>query len=317
MEGIMKNRLILCLFLLLAWTAVTTGQEAVVGGGMTNESDWFVYDMGSGTTPSTAEFNYTADTCAFGKGGCLHLSGVGTYSNILVWQAVTLEGAKTYEISGAFRELTGDTSPEGTWVQIYISTEMPVEGTDYKPPAGANTDRYVGFNSWVDKTWGGIDGTFQEDGLEKDDGQKIEFYTAPGNAGESVEAYFGIKAGVWSGAAELVLDCLLDELSLNGGSTAVESKTGPRVKGFALEPNYPNPFNPVTHFTYSLPRASSVTVKVYNLHGEEVLNPVNGAQQAAGQHRLTIDASGLNSGVYVCRLQTADGILARKMTVVK
>jgi hypothetical protein len=313
----MKMRLILGLFLLLSWTAMTTGQEAVVGGNMENESDWYVYDMGSdagSTVLATAEFNYTADTCAYGKGGCLHLSGMSTYTNILVWQAVTLECGKTYELSAAFRELTGDATV-GTWVQIYVSTEMPVELTDYKPPGGANTDKLLGFNSWVNKTWGGLDGTFQVDGLERDDGQKIEFYTTPGSAGDTV-AYIGIKAGEYN-SPEVPFDVLVDELSLNGGPTAVESKTGPQPVGFALGQNYPNPFNPVTHFSYSLPQASSVTVKVYNLHGEEVLCPMNNVRQAAGQHRLTVDASGLSSGVYICRLQTGSGTLSRKMTLAK
>jgi len=312
----MKMRLILGLFLFLSWTAVTTGQEAIVGGNMENEGDWYVYDMGSDAASAvmpTAEFNYTADTCAYGRGGCLHLFGTSTYANILIWQAVTLECGKTYEIKSAFRELNG--SPVNEWVQIYISTEMPVEAADWKPPAGANTDRYLGFNTWVDGTWGGLDGTFQEDGLEKDDGQKVEFYTAPGTAGDTV-AYVGFKAGVCCGG-ELTFDVLVDELSLNGGPTAVESRNGAQPAGFSLEQNYPNPFNPVTHLSYSLPQASTVSVKVYNLQGQEVLRPMNGVRQAAGQHRLTIDASGLDSGVYICRLQTESGMLSRKMTVAR
>jgi hypothetical protein len=313
----MRKCLFMGLFAMLFVTAAAIGQEVVIGGGMTNEGDWFVFDMGSGTTPSTAEFNYTADTCAFGKGGCLHVTGVGTYTNTLIWQAVNLQAGVTYEVGGAFREMTGDITALGSWAQIIVSTEMPVEGVDYKPPAGANTDRLVGFNSWVDATWGGVDGTFQEDGLEKDDGQKTQYYTAPGNAGETVEAYIGIKAGVWSGSAELVVDMLMDEISLKPVGNGVESGAGSQPAVFTLGQNYPNPFNPVTHFAYSLPRASSVRVMVYNLSGEEVLRPVNGERQAAGQHRLTIDASGLNSGVYVCRLETSDGILARKITVVK
>jgi hypothetical protein len=316
MEDEMRTSLFLGLFAMLLIATAATGQEAIVGGGMENESDWFVFDMGSGTTPSTAEFNYKTDTCAFGKGGCLHLTGVSTYTNTLIWQAVNLKAGVTYEVGGAFREMTGDITALGSWAQIYLSMEMPVEGTDYKPPAGANSDRLIGFNSWVDATWGGVDGTFQDDGLEKDDGQKTQYYTAPGSAGDTL-AYIGIKAGVWSGSAELVVDMLMDEISLKPVGNGVESGTGSQPAGFTLEQNYPNPFNPVTHFAYSLPRALSVTVKVFDLHGEEVLCPLNGAQQSAGRHRLTIDASGLNSGVYVCRLETSDGTLARKMTVVK
>jgi hypothetical protein len=311
----MKSRLVLGLFAVLAWAASATGQEAVTGGGMENESDWYVYDMGSGTTPSTVEFNYKTDTCAAGRGGCLHMFGTGTYTNTLVWQAVSLACGKTYELNAAFKELTGDATV-GTWAQLIVSTEMPVEGTDYKPPAGANTDRLLGFNSWVDQTWGGLDGTFQVDGLTRDDGQKTKTYTAPGDPGQTVEAFLGVKAGVW-GTSELSFDVLIDEISLKPVSTAVESKTGGQPADFTLERNYPNPFNPVTRIAYSLPRAETVTFSVYSLSGEEVLRPVDGALHSAGRHELTIDGSRLNSGVYVCKLHTGAGTLTRKIMLVK
>jgi hypothetical protein len=227
MEGIMKSRLILSLFLLLTWAASSSGQEVVIGGGMENESDWFVYDMGSGATPSTAEFNYTADKPAAGQGGCLHLYGTGTYTNILVWQAVMLECGKTYELNAAFKELTGDATV-GTWVQMRMSTEMPVDGTDYKPPAGTDTDRMLGFNSWADQTWGGLDGTFQVDGLTRDDNPvKTKTYTAPGDPGQTVEAYVSVKAGLWSGTDPLTFDILVDEISLKPAGQAAEDPVFP------------------------------------------------------------------------------------------
>jgi endoglucanase len=86
---------------------------------------------------------------------------------------------------------------------------------------------------------------------------------------------------------------------------------------FALSSNYPNPFNPVTRISYSLPRAETVTFSVYSLRGEEVLRPVDGARQSAGRHELTIDGSRMNSGVYVCKLQAGSGTLTRKMILVK
>jgi hypothetical protein len=70
---------------------------------------------------------------------------------------------------------------------------------------------------------------------------------------------------------------------------------------FSLEQNYPNPFNPTTTIRYSLPAASEVKVAVFDVLGREITVLTNGRSEA-GVHELTFDASGLSSGVYVCRL---------------
>jgi trimeric autotransporter adhesin len=66
---------------------------------------------------------------------------------------------------------------------------------------------------------------------------------------------------------------------------------------FALEQNYPNPFNPATNIKFSLPVESEVTIKIFNLLGQEVAEAVNG-NYAAGSHTVAIDGSSLSSGLY-------------------
>lgn len=72
---------------------------------------------------------------------------------------------------------------------------------------------------------------------------------------------------------------------------------------FALEQNYPNPFNPSTTIQFTVIDNSSVTLKVYNLLGQEIATLVN-EHLAAGTHTRTFDATGLASGVYLYRLQS-------------
>ncbi|MGH2568733.1 MAG: T9SS type A sorting domain-containing protein [Bacteroidota bacterium] len=65
--------------------------------------------------------------------------------------------------------------------------------------------------------------------------------------------------------------------------------------------NYPNPFNPTTTISYQLATPSHLTLKVFNMLGQEVATLVYG-QQLAGFHQATWSTSGFASGVYVYRL---------------
>jgi Secretion system C-terminal sorting domain len=85
---------------------------------------------------------------------------------------------------------------------------------------------------------------------------------------------------------------------------------------FALEQNYPNPFNPSTIIRFSVPKSSFVTLKVYNMLGEEVAALVN-ETLAAGTFETELKASGLPSGAYFYRLTTDNFTQARKMLLLK
>jgi len=70
---------------------------------------------------------------------------------------------------------------------------------------------------------------------------------------------------------------------------------------FELRQNYPNPFNASTTFPLEIPRAGFVSLKIYNILGQEVATVFEG-QHREGVHTFIWDASGLPSGVYICRL---------------
>jgi hypothetical protein len=88
------------------------------------------------------------------------------------------------------------------------------------------------------------------------------------------------------------------------------------ANNFNLEQNYPNPFNPSTTINYSLAERSAVTLKVYDVLGNEVANLVNTTQEA-GQHSVNFDASSLSSGLYIYTLNTGNFASSKKMMLLK
>ena len=87
-------------------------------------------------------------------------------------------------------------------------------------------------------------------------------------------------------------------------------------KTFALEQNYPNPFNPVTTILYDLPKPSYVTLRVYNILGQEVITLVNETEDA-GYKSVSFDGNNLPGGLYFIRLNAGTFSDVKKMMLIK
>jgi hypothetical protein len=88
------------------------------------------------------------------------------------------------------------------------------------------------------------------------------------------------------------------------------------ITSFALHQNHPNPFNPSTTISFDLPTQSVVTLKIFNVLGQEVATLVDGKVDA-GRHQEQWDAGRLASGVYFCRMSAGDYTAIRKLMMVK
>ncbi len=86
--------------------------------------------------------------------------------------------------------------------------------------------------------------------------------------------------------------------------------------GYVLRQNYPNPFNPNTTIKFSIPKTEFVTLKVYNLLGQEVATLVSETLNI-GSYSYTWDADQLASGVYLYKLQAGDFVETKKMIFLK
>ena len=98
---------------------------------------------------------------------------------------------------------------------------------------------------------------------------------------------------------------VLDGAIINGVTYGTVTSVGNTCSPdrLSLDQNHPNPFNPSTTIEYSVPQRSFVTLKVYNLLGQEVATLVDG-EMGPGQHSITWNADGKAGGVYFCRLAT-------------
>lgn len=132
-----------------------------------------------------------------------------------------------------------------------------------------------------------------------------------------------------------IIDITIDEVLLGKTATLVNDEIGNIVElvmefenktsqqSTAAEPNpllggaYPNPFNPSTNLSYTLPKASNVQISVYNLQGKEVAKLVNGLYQEAGSHQVTFDAGHLPSGTYLYRITAGNYSVTKQIQLLK
>jgi len=89
------------------------------------------------------------------------------------------------------------------------------------------------------------------------------------------------------------------------------------VSTFKLEQNYPNPFNPTTTIAFTIAENAPVTLTVYNMLGAKVATLMNSEMRNAGTHNINFDASGLSTGMYFYRLESAGNVATQKMLFLK
>ncbi len=103
-------------------------------------------------------------------------------------------------------------------------------------------------------------------------------------------------------------------LTYTSATNVKEVYVAPRT--FSLEQNFPNPFNPTTIIQFGIGSDSDVLLTVYDLSGREVRSLVAG-WESGGPHAVTMNASGLASGVYYYQLRAANFVTTRRMVVLK
>lgn len=99
-------------------------------------------------------------------------------------------------------------------------------------------------------------------------------------------------------------------------TTDVDSEAELIPREFALEQNFPNPFNPSTTISFAVPRAGRVTLEIYDILGRKVATLLD-ENVESGQHSVVWSAESAPSGMYFYKLNHAGGSILRKMAIIK
>ena len=91
---------------------------------------------------------------------------------------------------------------------------------------------------------------------------------------------------------------------------------------YKLEQNHPNPFNPITEIRYALPADTNVTLKIYNILGQEIATLIDNELIQAGWHTTVWDSrdvfgSNVASGIYFCRLTAGNQVMTQKIMLTR
>jgi len=102
---------------------------------------------------------------------------------------------------------------------------------------------------------------------------------------------------------------------LSTSITGIETQTSLPTE-YALDQNYPNPFNPATTINYQIPVDANISLKIYDVLGNEVAELVS-EFKTAGYYEVKFNAGKLTSGVYFYRIESDNFTQTRKMLLMK
>jgi flagellar hook assembly protein FlgD len=119
-----------------------------------------------------------------------------------------------------------------------------------------------------------------------------------------------------TGAVILLPDFTPGTIMIRHSTDIATDDNGLLPTSLDLAQNFPNPFNPTTTVSFSLPEKARVRVEVYNLLGQNVATLAD-ADFTAGNHSITWDATGTPSGLYFYRLTAGQASITKKMLLLK
>ncbi len=336
------------------WTSDSTGIDSVTMSGLpgdplTNTSGYYTATVDSGwsgvVTPEKDCYTFVPESTSYSSVTANQETNyIGTFLTYTifgyVWtsdstgiDSVTLSGLPGDPLtdSTGYYTATVDCGWSGVVTPTKFGYTFAPESTSYSAVTDDQETNYTGtFRKLI--IWGHV----------LSDGEGVEGVVMNGLPGDPQTDANGYYAGLvdtgWCGVViPTSEDCLFlpeDILyigvncdQINQDYTAaclsldVEDEDDLVPRQYELSQNHPNPFNPQTEIVFGLPKAGFVTLKVYNILGQEVITLVE-KDMAAGRYRISwsgTDKSGraVSSGVYFYRMQSKDFVQTKQMLLLK
>jgi hypothetical protein len=148
----------------------------------------------------------------------------------------------------------------------------------------------------------------------------IDFWTELANEDGTINSIYNSGDGIHLNEAghrilfERVVEAKIYEQIIL--PTSVDYLTTQIPSGFSLEQNYPNPFNPTTNIQFNLPHQALVTMRIYNILGQEISTLIN-KEMESGIHKITWDATNLAAGPYFYVIHADNFFETKKMLFIK
>jgi hypothetical protein len=261
-----------------------------------------------------------------GNGGSINFNGFsnsvsssGTYYFLTADVAANPTGTvRAYITNKSSLTLSSDGYLNSTFSNSYLSSEaspLPVELTSFT--ANVNNGKVI--LSWETATEVNNYG-FEIQKLEvrskklEENWEKVGFVEGSGNSNSPKEYSFVDEL-----AQNGKYSYRLKQIDFDGKfeySDVVEVEVNVLPTEFSLSQNYPNPFNPSTSIEYTVVSSEYVSLKVYDVLGNEVVTLVN-EKKEAGKYRVNFNASSLSSGVYFYKIQAGSFNQVRKMMLLR
>lgn len=269
------------------------------------------------TSPSEAN-GYYLDQGGTQNGKTLYTHTSGNY--FIYWDSGNVSWNIDNDFDGSvvyYYETNDINNPEngfwqaqaGTGSVVVSNTALPVELTSFSASSSENGI----IISWGTATEVNNYG-FEIERMYKNSWNKIAFIEGHGNSNSPKEYSFIDKS-----VTNDKYSYRLKQIDFDGQfeySNEIEVNISSKPGKYSITQNYPNPFNPVTSIKYTIPDNEFVSIKVFDILGNEVATLVN-ENKNAGNYNVEFKADNFSSGLYFYKIQAGSYTQIRKMLLLK